>query len=321
MPSDLYAERIRLVSGSQPWTISVLAGSDPNGVRSEPTGSLLRSSDGGIWINSNGGTEWQRLGNGVVTGSYTAVGTEGSQITVTLPVAFASNQYKVFVTNASGSSVSAYQVPENLRTTTNFKINSTAPFAANDKLDYLAVSGSIYAGTSGASSNVVNNPLKAVFTGSALAISNSETQVLSFNLPANTLTVGSVIGFVMHGNRSGNSSTSPSVRVRIGQTSLAGAVCILQQNVNTTNSGGNRFEGSVYITSIGASGNAVGDSVGSINNAAATPSTVAMNNGRIDSVTVDTTVDNIVEITMTSETATNTYTVRGAQLWLHPSPN
>lgn len=146
MPSDLYAERLRVVSGSSAWTISTMTGSNPNGIASEPVGSLLRTPDGGIWINSNGGTEWQRLGAGVITGSYTATGAEGSQATVTLPQSFQSNQYKVFITNVSGSTVSAYQVPETLRTTTTFKINSTAPFSSGDKLDYLAVSGSIYAG-------------------------------------------------------------------------------------------------------------------------------------------------------------------------------
>lgn len=182
MPSDLYAERVRIVSGSSAWTISTMTGSDPNGIASEPTGSLLRTPDGGLWINSNGGTEWQRLGAGVVTGSYTAAGTEGSQITVTLPVSFASNQYKVFITNVSGSSVSAYQVPENERTTTNFKVNSSAPFAANDKLDYLAVSGSIYAGAgSSGGSGASTFSGASVYKGSDQSISTATSTVVSWD--------------------------------------------------------------------------------------------------------------------------------------------
>lgn len=166
MPTDLYAERLRVVSGSSNWTVSTMTGSNPNGIASEPTGSLLRTPDGGIWINSNGGTEWQRLGAGVVTGSYTATGVEGSQASVTLPVAFNSSQYRVFITNVSGSTVSSYQVPEALRTASTFKINSTSPFVVGDKLDYLAMSGSIYSGA-GSAGGSSTTPSIVITTGLA----------------------------------------------------------------------------------------------------------------------------------------------------------
>jgi hypothetical protein len=180
MASDLYAERLRLTSGSQYWTMSVLSGTDPNGIRSEPTGSLLRTNDGGIWINSNGGTEWLKLGSGVLTGSYVATGAEGSQASVTLPFAFDSSTYQVFVSNCSGSGVSAYQVPEELRTTTTFKINSTSPFALGDKLDYLAVSGSLYAGGGGEATGVVSSVVVTSADASATTVQMSTEGTLDW---------------------------------------------------------------------------------------------------------------------------------------------
>lgn len=174
MSNDLYAERLRLVSGSSEWTIGAFAGSDPNSVRSEPTGSLVRASDGGLWINSNGGTEWLKFGAGSLTCSYTADGSEGSQVTVTLPRSFPDSNYRVFVTNVSGSSISAYQVPEHLRTSTNFKVNSSAPFAAFDKLDFLCISGTIYAGGAGSSSTSVTGTLS--ITSGSQANTNISTE-------------------------------------------------------------------------------------------------------------------------------------------------
>lgn len=150
MPSDLYAQRVRIVSASNgnpvgsAWTVSAYGGTtnDPNGVVSEPTGSLLRTNDGGIWINSDGSTTWLKLGGGAQAFSFAAVGTEGAQATVSLPRAYPNNDYRVFITNAAGTYGSVYQIPSGSRTTTNFLLNSTSPFQSGDRFDFFTISGS-----------------------------------------------------------------------------------------------------------------------------------------------------------------------------------
>jgi hypothetical protein len=75
MPSDLRVEKIRLVTGSMEYTISAVTISNPNGVVTEPSGSIIRSQDGRVWVNQNGGTVWALAGHNVngilVSGSIT----------------------------------------------------------------------------------------------------------------------------------------------------------------------------------------------------------------------------------------------------------
>lgn len=58
MSNDLYAQKIRLVSGSMEYTISAVDTVDPNGSVTEPSGSIIRSQDGKVWVNTDGGTTW-----------------------------------------------------------------------------------------------------------------------------------------------------------------------------------------------------------------------------------------------------------------------
>ena len=62
MPSDLIAERIRVVTGSMEYTISAVNVVDPNGVVTEPSGSIIRAQDGSFWVNTTGGTVWVNTG-------------------------------------------------------------------------------------------------------------------------------------------------------------------------------------------------------------------------------------------------------------------
>lgn len=65
MPSDLYAERLRLTTGSLiqfQWTLSTFSGTDPNGTVAEPSGSIVRTQDGRQWINVDGNTVWHPYG-------------------------------------------------------------------------------------------------------------------------------------------------------------------------------------------------------------------------------------------------------------------
>lgn len=61
MPSDLIAERLRIVTGSMAWTVSAASVIDPNGAVTEPSGSIIRAQDGSVWINTDGGAIWTNV--------------------------------------------------------------------------------------------------------------------------------------------------------------------------------------------------------------------------------------------------------------------
>ena len=68
MPLDFKAEKIRVVTGSMEYTISAVAATDPNGSVTEPSGSIIRTQDGEIWVNTTGGTVWVKTGPGAFSG-------------------------------------------------------------------------------------------------------------------------------------------------------------------------------------------------------------------------------------------------------------
>lgn len=75
MPFDLRAEKYRVVTGSMDSTFSSYALANPNGVITEPSGSILRTQDGRTWVNINGGTVWHPFGptkfDTIISGSLT----------------------------------------------------------------------------------------------------------------------------------------------------------------------------------------------------------------------------------------------------------
>lgn len=176
MPNDFYAERYRIISSSIDWTMGVYAGgANPNGIITEPTGSLLKSSDGRLWRNV-GGSSWLEIGDdGAQAWSQTAVGTEGTVLSAVLPQAYPSNNYYAFVTNYSGSYSPVFKVIN--KSTTGFALSSTAPFVAGDKIDFFAVSGglgpSVADGTAIANLSGTINARFASFTGSSSGGSSS----------------------------------------------------------------------------------------------------------------------------------------------------
>jgi hypothetical protein len=82
MPLDFRAEKFRLITGSMLSTISSMPTATPVGVLTEPSGSIVRTQDGRLWVNVNGGTTWHPFGptkfDTTISGSLT--GTAGGQI-------------------------------------------------------------------------------------------------------------------------------------------------------------------------------------------------------------------------------------------------
>jgi hypothetical protein len=144
--SDLLAERLRIRSGSvgnpyYAWTLSAFNGTDPNGLRVEPSGSLLRDVRGRVWINVNNASQWSLWGGNAQVWTQTATGLEGSTLSAVLPVPMTGTDYQAFVTNYSGTYSPAFKIIN--KTTTAFDVVSTAPFIIGDRVDLLAVSGGL----------------------------------------------------------------------------------------------------------------------------------------------------------------------------------
>lgn len=145
-------------------------------------------------------------------------------------------------------------------------------------------------------------------TSSTSAIGNTETVVLSATIPAGTLQAGDTFRIVAGGiHTNDNLSATGTYNVRIGPTTLTGAVAAAA----TLGYGGSArtnvefiVQAQITFRTVGASGTAIGG--------VATSFIVSANtNGAITSpVTVDTTVDNLIELTYQSGNAggSETYT-------------
>ncbi len=73
MSTELKIQRMRFVSGTDTFVLRTIGAADPNSPPqpSEPAGSIVRSTDGLLWRNTNGSTTWERLGGDVTALSGT----------------------------------------------------------------------------------------------------------------------------------------------------------------------------------------------------------------------------------------------------------
>lgn len=114
MPLDFKTEKIQIVTGSMLSTISSLATATPNGVLTEPSGSLVRTQDGRIWVNTTGGSVWHPMGptkfdtifSGSITGtldlSLARNATIGGSFTGSLDAKFNRDLYVIGSITGSG---------------------------------------------------------------------------------------------------------------------------------------------------------------------------------------------------------------------------
>lgn len=266
--------------------------------------SVVAAEPGSLYVSSTGQLYVKLTGNS--TTGWVLATTASSTGTSTNGIADATS----FRQGASGPTwTSGSGTPEGVVTAPVGSTYSRTNGGANTAL-YIKETGS--GNTGWVLSRSSRGPLAAYLSG-APAIANTETVLTSFIIPANTLMAGDVITFVAAASRAGADTTSPVLRLRIGPTTLTGVAAVAQGNMPTTNPGSSRYQGSVTILSTGASGNCTGESFGAINAAAA--GSVVSNCGRIDAAAIDTTVQNLCELTFISATATNTYTFRAATMW------
>jgi hypothetical protein len=149
---------------------------------------------------------------------------------------------------------------------------------------------------------------------SSVAIANTETVVTSITAAANTLRAGSVIRVKGWCSQAGTNAATPTIRIRIGTTTLTGNIAATLTGAVGTSAVTSEFEGQVTIRSVGASGTAIGGLSQFKTGVAIASNTIT------STVTVDTTVSNLLEFTFISGQAANTYTFQTAQIELiHPS--
>lgn len=148
------------------------------------------------------------------------------------------------------------------------------------------------------------------------AISTTETQVVGATIPANSLVAGSQYVLKAFGTLSvsGGVARTATFRLRVGPTTLTGAIIESMNPTTTTTASGDGYmiEATLTIASTGATGGTYG--------------TIEMNGGsqpfavgtRVDvagsAVTIDTTVANIIELTAETSNAAATTTFRQAYI-------
>lgn len=152
--------------------------------------------------------------------------------------------------------------------------------------------------------------LGSMATGSG-GITTTETQVKGITIPANSLVVGSVYRIEAWANVTSSAANVVTFRVRLGPTTLTGAVVDSINPTATTTAAGEsiRIEALVTVRSVGATGTVIGGVL--MVGGASQPFSVAT---RVDqnsaTTTIDTTVANVLELTARTAAGTTTVTFR-----------
>lgn len=164
----------------------------------------------------------------------------------------------------------------------------------------------IQASWGAAVSNYINDHAQGIVAPTA-AIVNVETVVKSISVPANTLQAGSVYRVTAFGQSTSTVANAVTLRVRIGTTTLTGNIASTLGLTATNTAAGNGFHvtGMVTIRTIGATGTTYG-SMFMVENATQPFNAVPVLSNTA-SVTVNSTVANLVEFTCV--TAANTTSV------------
>jgi len=150
----------------------------------------------------------------------------------------------------------------------------------------------------------------ARLTTSAGAVGSSEAVVLSYAAPADSIVVGDVFKFTGYATRTGASTNNPIFRIRVGTTSgvfTNAAAVSLTPVTGTSSTVAYKFEALSTCRSTGTSGTMGG----------AASATYAAGTGHqaiTAPVTVNTTVLNYIEATITANSTTNTYNFEHAIL-------
>lgn len=140
-----------------------------------------------------------------------------------------------------------------------------------------------------------------------------ETAVKSITIPAGTFVVGSVYRITAWATVTSTAGNVVTVRVRIGPTTLTGAIVesIAPTATATATNEGVRFDAMVTVRSVGATGTVTGamSFVGSASEPFTNPTRTDVDTG---TVTIDTTVSNLLELTAVTAAGTTDINFRQA---------
>lgn len=145
------------------------------------------------------------------------------------------------------------------------------------------------------------------------SITTTQTQVVALTIAANTLAVGRTYRLTASATVTSTVANTVTLRARIGTTTLTGNVITVITPAATTTASNNGFTFVAMVTcrSTGASGSIIGESYFVGGNSQPFGASVGHDNTTA-TVSVDTTVQNILEVTMVTAAGTTTLNGRVA---------
>lgn len=151
----------------------------------------------------------------------------------------------------------------------------------------------------------------AVRTTATSAIANTETQVISYSIPANTYAAGDVWLIRAYYTRAGTNAATATARVRIGTTTLTGTIAATASIPGAATAVAGVIDAMVTIRTTGSGGTMYG----SIFNLHSATSPVVANTAQ---TSINTTASNLIELTLVSGNANNNYTFQQAVIIKQP---
>lgn len=148
-------------------------------------------------------------------------------------------------------------------------------------------------------------------TGPTGAIANSETQVISYSIPANSYAAGDVWRVIAWYTRAGTNAATATARIRIGTTTLTGTIAATASIPGAATAVAGVIDAMVSIRTIGTGGTMYGSIV---NHHSATSPVVA----NTAQTSINTTASNLIELTLVSGHANNNYTFQQAMILKQP---
>ena len=158
----------------------------------------------------------------------------------------------------------------------------------------------------------------AVITAASAGINSTETVVTSLSAPANSLKAGSTYRIKASGVCTSSAANASNFRFRIGATTLTGAIASVVTPTAAASGTAIPFSVELLVTirASGASGTALGSAT-LLNNGVTGVSAAAVVVGQVTAtITVDTTVANLIELTYQAAAATTTCTFHNALIEL-----
>jgi hypothetical protein len=158
---------------------------------------------------------------------------------------------------------------------------------------------------------------RASLAAATAGITTTQTQVVGLTIPANTLTVGRTYRVTVSGTVTSSAVNVVTLRVRCGPTTLTGSIlcAITPSSTNSASSDGFTFEALLTCRATGAGGTMIGEAFFVGGNSQPFGASVGHSNTTAP-VTVDTTVQNVLEATIVTAAGTTTVTGRVAAIEL-----